>query len=78
MKSNLKVETFYSEISIEDANDQIFKFLRDNNFEEVERRTSSYNNGGWIDYVIQLQYRDNFPSLVDVVEKLELNTLNYN
>ena len=78
MKSNLKVNTFHSEISIEDAEEQVFKFLRDNNFEQVDIRTPTYWNGSCVCYVIQLQYKDNFPSLVDVVEKLQLNTLNYN
>lgn len=68
----MKVETFQSEISMNDLEDQIQKFLRDNNYEEVERRTSSHNFSGFIDYTAQVQYQE-YISLIDVVEEIERN-----
>ena len=65
-----------SEISYQDAKNQALKFIFDNNFEEVDRRSEIDVRSGFNDYIIHLTYKDNFESILDIVAQLEFNILN--
>jgi hypothetical protein len=72
----MQVKTFYSEISINDLDDQINKFIHDGNYKIVETKRTAYNNGGFIDYSAQVMYTERLDSMMDVIEQLEFNILN--
>ena len=72
----MKVKTFFSEISIEDLDDQIDKFIDDGNYKIIELKKTAYNNGGWTDFSAQVQYTPLLDSMIDIIEKLEFNILN--
>jgi hypothetical protein len=68
----MMVETFYSEISLEDLEDQISKFLLDNNFRQIEKRLTSCISSGHVDYVAQVMYEEDY-CLHEIVEEIERN-----
>ena len=72
----MKVATFYSEISIEDLDDQINKFINDGNYKIIELKKTAYNNGGWTDFSAQVQYRPLLDSMIDIIAQLQFNILN--
>ena len=72
----MKVSTFYSEISINDLDDQINKFIHDGNYKIVETKRTAYNNGGWTYFTAQVQYTERLDSMMDIIAQLEFNILN--
>ncbi|MFT7158476.1 MAG: hypothetical protein ACI8Q1_003508 [Parvicella sp.] len=72
----MKVIHFYSEISVDDLDDQINKFIHDGNYKITDIRKVAYNNGGWTDFTAQVQYTERLDSMIDIVEQLEFNILN--
>tara|TARA_R110000787_G_scaffold39191_1_gene98440 strand:- start:157 stop:384 length:228 start_codon:yes stop_codon:yes gene_type:complete len=72
----MKVETFFSEINIEDLDRQINKFVSDGNYQVTDIKRTAYNNGGWTDYSAQVQYTERLDSMIDIVAQLEFNILN--
>jgi hypothetical protein len=52
----MKVKTFFSEIDMDDLDDQINKFLHDGNYKFTEIKRTGRNNGGVMDFSAQVQY----------------------
>jgi hypothetical protein len=72
------VETFQSEISIDDLDDQINTFIEDGNFKIVETKRTAYCNGGFIDYTAQVMYAPILESMMDIIEQILQNIKHLN
>ena len=72
------VETFQSEISIDDLDDQINTFIEDGNFKIVEAKRTAYCNGVFIDYTAQVMYAPILESMMDIIEQILQNIKHLN